>query len=262
MSLAAPSTTAPAVADFLDQDPQIRGQNFACVSFISPEDVLQRKDVFQFTKFLGSVSADIDAMLVQLEKKYEGTAEAGSVSDMVKAIRDQHAYLNDARVMKDEFDAFVSRNAEALERDFAVGEGSRTTIRGFKIRGVYDTLDEAKARAMKVRGFDDKFNVYVAQVGCWCPWSPNPEEISDSEYAESHLNNLMKSYKLNEAKRTQFYEQRKSELITGANARAQVLRDEVRATIVREEDVPADASALPGLDGADPWLAQRESASA
>jgi hypothetical protein len=34
---------------------------------------------------------------------------------------------------------------------------------------------------------DNKFNVYV-QGGCWCPWSPNPDDITDQEYAETNLN--------------------------------------------------------------------------
>jgi len=37
--------------DYLEEDAPIRGQNFACVSFISPEKVLDDKKVFAFTKF-------------------------------------------------------------------------------------------------------------------------------------------------------------------------------------------------------------------
>jgi hypothetical protein len=59
---------------------------------------------------------------------------------------------------------------------------------------------------------DDKFNVYVAQVGCWCHWSPSPEDIENQEYAESHLNTMMKQYKDNQDKKDAFYQERKREL--------------------------------------------------
>ena len=37
--------------DYLEEDPEIRGQKYCCVSFISPEKVLDDKKVFTFTKF-------------------------------------------------------------------------------------------------------------------------------------------------------------------------------------------------------------------
>ena len=37
--------------DFLENDPEIPGQKYCCLSFISPEDVLERKDVFYVHKF-------------------------------------------------------------------------------------------------------------------------------------------------------------------------------------------------------------------
>ena len=38
--------------DFLEVDPKIPGQNFVCLSFVSPEKVLKQKEVFFTTKFL------------------------------------------------------------------------------------------------------------------------------------------------------------------------------------------------------------------
>jgi hypothetical protein len=50
-------------------------------------------------------------------------------------------------------------------------------------------------------------------VGCWCPWSPNPEDLEDQEYAETQLNTLMKKYKENAQLKDNFFEQRKQEKI-------------------------------------------------
>ena len=43
---------------------------------------------------------------------------------------------------------------------------------------------------------DNTFHVFVGQVGFWLPWDPEPSNISDEEYTESQLNDLVKNYKL------------------------------------------------------------------
>jgi hypothetical protein len=89
----------------------------------------------------------------------------------------------------------------------------RTSIRGIKVRGSYDTLAEAKSRVDAIRKYDKKFNVYVAQVGCWCPWSPYPSALEDQEYAETALNTLVKTYNENEEVKTEVYGDRKEAMV-------------------------------------------------
>ena len=38
--------------DLLDEDKSIAGQQFVCLSFISPEDILKQKEKYFFEKFL------------------------------------------------------------------------------------------------------------------------------------------------------------------------------------------------------------------
>ena len=38
--------------DLLDEDKPIAGQKFACMSFISPENILKDKNIYMFEKFL------------------------------------------------------------------------------------------------------------------------------------------------------------------------------------------------------------------
>jgi hypothetical protein len=45
--------------DFLDTDVAIRGQEFVCLSFISPESVLKRKDLYFFQKFMRFYEAKV-----------------------------------------------------------------------------------------------------------------------------------------------------------------------------------------------------------
>jgi hypothetical protein len=63
----------------------------------------------------------------------------------------------------------------------------------------------------------DKFDIFVAQVGCWCPWSPNPNDLENQEYAETSLNTLMMKYKENMDARDQEYSDRKNTKIANIN---------------------------------------------
>ena len=40
--------------DVLDEDKPVANQKFVCVSFISPESVLKKKEMFFFSKFLNN----------------------------------------------------------------------------------------------------------------------------------------------------------------------------------------------------------------
>lgn len=86
-------------------------------------------------------------------------------------------------------------------------------VRGLKVRGVYATEEEARNRCRELNKIDPDFNIYVAPVGTWVPWSDDPEKAEDTEYANEELNNLMKAYKENQVKAKMLHEQRKQDLI-------------------------------------------------
>jgi hypothetical protein len=88
--------------------------------------------------------------------------------------------------------------------------GFQTSVRGFKVRGSYETLREAQVRAEFLkRSENSRHYIYIAEVGCWCPWDPNAQKIQDIEYLNNDLNKLVKEYKLNEAKKDVFYNEQK-----------------------------------------------------
>lgn len=192
--------------DVLDQDPPLRGQNYVCLSFISPEDVIKRKDVFFFENFLNNFSSDMTEFMSKLEEFYPD--QVGKIS----AIKERYNYVFDKKTLTDEFNFYVTNHSEKLESEYYEQNNFQTTIRGLKVRGVFESLKEAEIRSQVLRKIDEKFNVYVAEVGCWCPWSPNPEDIKDQQWAETQLNTLMKEYKDNQAKKDEFFEQRKRDL--------------------------------------------------
>jgi hypothetical protein len=87
------------------------------------------------------------------------------------------------------------------------------SVRGIKIRGVYATEQEARAKASELQKKDSLHNIYVAPVGKWLPWADDPSQAQDEEYAEGELNRIMKGLKENQAKSKLLHEQRKNDLI-------------------------------------------------
>lgn len=193
-------------ADYLDEDPPLRGQNYACLSFISPEDVIKKKDVFFMEMFIKNFSLDLNEFFDKIKEKYPDHVDA------IISIKEKYNFVFDPNTLYDEYLYYVNSNSASLERDYLEKNNFQTTIRGLKVRGVFDTLKEAEIRAQVLKKIDSRFNVFVGQVGCWIPFNPNPDEIENQEYGETHLNSLMKSYKENQEKKDLFYEERKREL--------------------------------------------------
>ena len=134
--------------DFLDVDSPIPGQNYVCLSFISPEKTLKQKERFFTRKFLKSITSS--------NTKFE---EIGNIDD--------------------KFDDFLSLHSTKLEEDFHKEAGYQTSVRGIKVRGVYNSYDEAEKRAKMLQQLDRSFHVFVAQVGYWLPWDPAADNIEN-----------------------------------------------------------------------------------
>jgi hypothetical protein len=209
--MASSSSLVPvAVEDHLDQDPPIRGQKFVCVSFVSPEDVLIRKDAFFFAKYSENVMLSIVQLFDNLEAKFPSEVET------ITALRRTYEHVGSPEKMQQDFRTWSATESEKLESEFHEANDFKTSIRGIKIRGSYDSIVEARKRAETLKRTDPNFNVFIAEVGCWCPWAPNPEDIQDQEYAETQLNTLMKKYREQNIARDIEYEERKRDLITAS----------------------------------------------
>ena len=217
--------------DYLDEDKPIRGQNYCLVSFLSPEDILKEKEVYYFSRFIDKFGKDMKTLLDGIETKYPDSAE------LVKTIRSNHDYIFSANDLDSQYKFFKDTNSHEIETDFHKENDFKTSMRGIKIRGVFDTMEEAKSRSEFIKRQDSKFDIYICQVGCWCPWSPNPNDLTDQEYSETQLNTLMKQYKQNMDSKDELFEQRKADLM--AKSKVSNVADDL-------------------ADQKDPWLAAKE----
>lgn len=185
--------------DFLEVDPKIPGQNFCCLSFVSPDKVIKQKEVTFVTKFLEHLFNGDDQYTIDMREKMTKQEEKVSYEDVKKFYEDWKYSRNDK-----------------LEAEFYEQNDFRTTMRGLKIRGTYDTHKEASVRAQVLRRKDPSFNVFVGQVGSWLPWDPECDKIQEQEYQEQMLNDLVKKYKENMDDSNDMYDQLKEEQIKKA----------------------------------------------
>jgi len=241
MSVADAQIVSTKETDYLDEDKAIRGQNYVCLSFLSPEDILNKKEVFYFEKYISKFSFELDQLLTGLTDKYKDDV------DTFKVIRENNAHLFSSSELQEQYRFFKRTSGEVIEKEFQELNNFQTSVRGIKVRGVFETLKEAQVRAELLRRMGDtKFDIFVGQVGVWCPWSPNPEDLQEQEYAESQLNTLMKQYKENMSLKDEFYEMRKQEKIDDAQRKLKEnLEKKDPLTERREEEASTSASDAP-----------------
>ena len=203
--------------DFLEVDDPVRGQEFACLSFISPEKVIREKNLQYLHKFLKTIAPTYD-----LDK-----------DSIIEKFKD-----------------FLYVNEENFEKEYNLENDFQTSVRGVKVRGVYSNIKEAQNRAKKLQKIDPNFNVYIGQVGYWLPWDPRADKVEDQEYAEPKLNELVKKYKENESNKDQHFREN-IDYVREQNNKTKLenLEDQVTELI--------SSSIATGLDSTDPWLARK-----
>ena len=202
--------------DYLEEDEQIRGQSFVCLSFLSPEKVLDKKEVFTFSKFTENFCNEVTELFENLKLKYPDD------EDGFQTIIDRYRFLFNKKHMQEEYRYFLDEKTDELNNEFNQEVDFQTNVRGLKVRGSYDTLREAQVRSEVLKRKDNKHNIYIAQVGCWCPWDPSPNDIQDQHYGEDQLNTLMKKYRENQSYKDMVFDERKNELMEKQKKKAEL----------------------------------------
>jgi len=220
--------------DFLEQDAPLRGQNFACVSFVSPESVIRQRDVFNFGKFIAHVGKDTAEMFDTIAEKYKHDKQT---SDMIAVLRERHAHLWNDEELQEQYRTFLGVNSDELNREYGKVHGFQTSVRGLKIRGVFESYEETLHHSKALHRKDPTFPVYIAQVGCWCPWDPSPEEIPSGQYDNEQLNTIVKNYKENAEKKDAYFQERTRNKV---EAYKHTPSDEHKTSVMTLESATAD----------------------
>ncbi len=232
--------------DYLTVDTPLPGQNFVCLSFISPEKVLTQKQEFYLQQFLKSICPDKD--------------------------------------LKEAYSNYLYKNQEQLDEQFDKQNDYRTSTRGVKIRGVFNTMKEAQIRSKVLQRVDDSHHVFVGQVGYWLPWDPCADLIEGQEYKDKELNELMKKYQENRThKDLQYAEEvqekkkqvmaenlRKKELLKKQkeeeeskqenSSKKDVVNHEGSDTFTNSKEVVSTDTLQNTLESPDPWMQRHTTA--
>jgi hypothetical protein len=199
--------------DLLEEDRPISEQKFVCLSFVSPEFLIKKKELFyfeefvsqydtnksmtKFNEFINFVSHKYNISIEELNQEYE------SFVDTFKS-----TLKND---VSDDYKNFVDKNEDALEKQFSKEHSFQTSVRGLKVRGVFPTQEEAELRCKMLRESDSNHDVYVGPVGTWLPYHPEAYKTGNVNYLEKELNDLMHEKKKNEDKAKLNFETRVKE---------------------------------------------------
>ncbi len=201
----------PKYIDLCDEDTPLAGQKFACMSFVSPEKILKKREVFlfdqfvkqwDFTKSMGKYFDFLNFIAFKYGVKIEDLS-----GDFNEFVKEEDTKLKEASV-EDDYKTFLDKQEEKLNERFNRDHAFQTSVRGLKIRGVYSSQEEAELRCKKLREVDPNHDIYVGPVGMWIPWDPDAYKTGRVEFMEEELNQLHKEKLKNEERAKQEFENR------------------------------------------------------
>ena len=205
----------PKYIDLCDEDPPLAGQKFACVSFVSPEKILKKRELYLFEQFvkqwdLSKSMGKYFDFLNFIAYKYNLKIDELS-ADFNEFTKEEEAKLKATSTAEDDYKNFLDKQEDALTEKFSREHAFQTSVRGLKIRGIYSTQEEAEIRCKKLRELDPHHDIYVGPVGMWIPWDPDAYKTGRVEFMEEELNQLHKEKLKNEERAKQDFENRVKE---------------------------------------------------
>jgi hypothetical protein len=228
--------------EFFNMDYKVRAtESFMMEQFREMQNTLTDVEMLLRNTDSTEVDENKSLALTLSEKltKLRGEISRKTATDLENHVKTNLADFKESSIV-DSYEKYMIVNRQRLEDEFHKQMNFQTTMHGLKVRGVYSNQEQANARAKALNKKDPYFNVYVADVGEWLPWDPEPEEVKDQEYQNDDLNKLMRAYKENAAKRDEFFEEEKRQKMAKAAADLQVSK----AALADAKATEAKAKAL------------------
>jgi len=201
----------PKYVDLCDEDAPIAGQKFVCMSFVSPEKILKKREVFLFEQFIRqwefSKSMERYFDFVHFVAYKYNLNVSQLIDDFNEFVREESDKLKKSGI-EDDYKNFMDKQEEKVNEKFNREHAFQTSVRGLKVRGCYATQEEAEMRCKKVREQDPNHDIYVAPVGVWVPWDPDAYKTGRVEHIEEELNALHKEKLKNEEMAKKEFEER------------------------------------------------------
>lgn len=201
----------PKYIDLCDEDPAIAGQKFCCMSFVSPDKILKKREIYLFDQFVQqwdfSKSMEKYTDFIHfMAYKYNLKAE-DVVADFKDFTKEEEDKLRKTSV-EDDYKNFMDKNEDKLNEQFNREHAFQTSVRGLKIRGVYATQEEAQNKCIALRKQDPNHDIFVGPVGIWIPWDPDAYKTGNVQFLEEELNQLHQEKIKNETYAKQEFDKR------------------------------------------------------
>ena len=235
--------------DYLKEDPPMPGQDWAVVSFVSPNDKVLLKQLhyvnqfmvndinktigaqaMQMAKFIGvKMRNQIESVLDKLSNSFDNDDKR--VYEILKSKYEQlqidedefvhecrRKYELDEEEMMDKYKMYVVENRLEMDKNFDEAHDHVTNVRGFKVRGNFQRLADASERAKMLRDdVEPAIHAFVVPVGRWFPVDMDADEAQDQEHMLSELNDFMGKYHQNIQNKNANFRQREQSLKENAS---------------------------------------------
>jgi hypothetical protein len=201
----------PKYVDLCDEDQSIAGQKFTCLSFVSPEKILKKREVYLFDKFIKnwefskSMERYFD-FIHFIAYKHNMNVET-LIADFNDFVKEESDKLKKSGI-EDDYKNFMDKQEDKLNADFNREHAFQTSVRGLKVRGVFASQEEAEQKSKKLREQDPNHDIFVGPVGVWVPWDPDAYKTGRVEHLEEELNALHKEKMKNEEMAKKEFEER------------------------------------------------------
>lgn len=196
---------------FLENDKAIPGQNYVCLSFVTPKKVgLIRKEFFYFYNFYNHQQKKQKKLLKDLDKMMNdaltGQVDVSQLAEFRKKMGKKFEEF-EFENFKEKVLNFDYVNHAEIEKQYFEYNEFRTSVCGLKVRGTFDTEAEAKIRCKVLQRMDPIHNIFVGRVGYWLPWDPEGDDIQDEHHLNEGLDEVVQQYKKNQTKKDLFFQE-------------------------------------------------------
>ena len=152
----------PKYIDLCDEDPPIAGQKFVCMSFVSPEKILKKREVFLFDEFVKQWD-----FAKSMEKfndflqfvSYKFNLKADELMNSYDEFKSEEESRLKESSTEDDYKNFLDKNEDRLNTQFNREQAFQTSVRGLKVRGVFPTQEEAEMKCKKLREMDHRLPI-------------------------------------------------------------------------------------------------------
>ncbi len=231
-------------SDYLKEDPPMPGQDWSVVSFVAPQDNVLLKQLYYVNQFMvNDINKTIGAQASHMAK-FLGVKMRDNIEDVLDKLSSsmdnddkrvyeilknryeqlkidedefvhecRRKYEEDETEMMDKYKMYVVENRLEMDKKFDDAHDHVTSVRGFKVRGGFQRLADAKERAKMLRDeVEPAIHAYVVPTGKWFPVDMEADEAQDQEHMLSELNNFMGKYHQNIQNKNADFHQRERTL--------------------------------------------------